>query len=113
MRPRSQSPSQKVVTGVTRFVAGTHLYGKPRPSTLDCMLAIRKAERLGKQMTAKYGLDGKPPRNINTTPSAFTDAWDMFVAYIQTLLLASLKIALFFLFWGLMLMALPTVLKHL
>jgi len=38
---------------------------------------------------------------------------DTLMAYIMTVLFGSLRIALFFLFWGLMLMALPAVLQYL
>lgn len=37
--------------------------------------------------------------------------WDMFIAYIMTVLFASLRIALFFIFWGLLLMVVPTILR--
>ncbi len=37
--------------------------------------------------------------------------WDMFVAYVLTVIFASLRIALFFFFWGLLLMAVPTILR--
>jgi len=113
MRRHRQSSSKKVVSAVSSFVAGTRLYGKPTPSTFSLELDIRRAARLGKQMRAKYGLDGKPPRNVGTVPSAFTDAWDTFMAYVTTALITGLKIALFFLFWILLLMAVPTILKAL
>jgi hypothetical protein len=37
--------------------------------------------------------------------------WDYFVAYIMTVLFASLRIALFAFFWLVLLMAVPTILK--
>ena len=39
--------------------------------------------------------------------------WDMFIAYVMTILFASLRIALFFFFWGLLLFALPTAIRYL
>ena len=39
--------------------------------------------------------------------------WDMLVAGILTVLIGSLRIALFFFFWGLLLMAVPTILMAL
>lgn len=39
--------------------------------------------------------------------------WDTFMAYLMTILLAGLKISIFFLCWGLLLMAVPTVLRAL
>lgn len=76
------------------------------------MLAVRKLNRTTKEMTAKYGLDGKPPRDPGK-PSLFTEAWDTFMAYMLTVMFASLRIALFFLFWGLLLMAVPTIIRYL
>jgi hypothetical protein len=37
--------------------------------------------------------------------------WDEFMAYVMTILLAGLKITIFFLCWGLLLMAVPTLLR--
>lgn len=37
--------------------------------------------------------------------------WDYFVAYIMTVLFASLRVALFFFFWGLLLMVVPTIIR--
>lgn len=39
--------------------------------------------------------------------------WDVFIAYLLTVMFASLRIALFFLLWGLMLMAVPTIIRYL
>jgi len=40
--------------------------------------------------------------------------WDTFIAYVLTVLIASLRIALFFFFWGLLLFyALPIFIRHL
>jgi hypothetical protein len=40
--------------------------------------------------------------------------WDTFIAYVLTALLGSLRIALFFFFWGLLIFnALPTFIQHL
>jgi hypothetical protein len=39
--------------------------------------------------------------------------WDAFIAYLLTVMVASLRIALYFFFWGLMLMAVPTVIRYL
>ena len=39
--------------------------------------------------------------------------WDYFVAYIMTVLFASLRIALFAFIWILLLMAVPTIIQYL
>jgi hypothetical protein len=65
-----------------------------------------------KEMTAKYGLDGNPPRDPGRA-SFLTDAWDTLMAYVMTVLLAGLKIALFLLLWGLLILALPTIIQYL
>jgi hypothetical protein len=39
--------------------------------------------------------------------------WDMFIAYCLTVMFASMRIALFAFFWGLMLMAVPAAIHHL
>jgi hypothetical protein len=39
--------------------------------------------------------------------------WDTFIASIMAVLFGSLRIALFFFFWGLLLFALPTVIRYL
>jgi hypothetical protein len=59
MKYRGKSPSEKFVSAVVSFVAGTHMYGKPRPSTFELMLESRKLNRLTKELNRKYGLDGK------------------------------------------------------
>lgn len=38
--------------------------------------------------------------------------WDMFMAYVMTILFASLRIVLFFFFWGLLLMAVPAIIQY-
>jgi hypothetical protein len=35
------------------------MYGKPRPSTFSLMLEARQLNRLTKELSKKYGLDGK------------------------------------------------------
>lgn len=47
------------MSAVIGFVAGTHMYGKPRPSTFSLMLESRKLDRLRKELSKKYGIDGK------------------------------------------------------
>ena len=74
------------------------------PATLELMLAARKLNRQAKEMK-----DGKP----SAVTSLFTRAWDTLMAHLITALIGSLRIFLFFLFWGLILMALPTILSHL
>lgn len=64
-------------------------------------------------LSATYGLDGKPARTRGAVASLFNTAWDTFMAYVMTILIASLRVALFFLFWGLLIMAIPTVIKYL
>ena len=59
MKPRGKSPSEKFVSALVGFVAGTNLYGKPRPSTYSLMLESRKLNRLTKELSKKYGIDGK------------------------------------------------------
>jgi len=39
--------------------------------------------------------------------------WDTFMAYCLTVMFASLRVALFCLFWGLLLMAVPTLIRYL
>ncbi len=112
MKCRGKSPSERFVSSVASFVAGKHLYGKPRPSTLDLMLGHRELGRQIKQLNAKYGLDGKPPREPGKT-SLFTDVWDTLIAYCLTVMFASLRISIFLLCWGLLLFALPTVIRYL
>jgi len=110
MRYRKQSPSEKVVSSVTSFVAGDRLFGKPRPSTLELMLESRRISRQVKELSASYGLAGKPARTQGAIGSMFASAWDTFMAYVMTILIASLRVSLFFLFWGLLIMAVPAVL---
>jgi|ERR1019366_4637356 hypothetical protein len=98
------SPSKKVVSSVTSFVAGRNLNGKPVPSTLELMLASRRLTRQTKELT-----HGKP----SALTSLFTSAWDTLMAALMTVLIGSLRIFLFLFFWGLLLMALPTILSHL
>jgi hypothetical protein len=45
--------------------------------------------------------------------SLFIRTWDTLMAYIITILVLSLRIALFFFFWGLLLMAIPMIIQHL
>lgn len=59
MKYRGKSPSEKFVSAVVSFIAGTHLYGKPRPSTFELMLEARRLDRLTKDLSKKYGIDGK------------------------------------------------------
>jgi hypothetical protein len=113
MRYQKQSPSNKVVSAVTSFVAGDRLFGKPRPSTLELMLESRRLSRQVKDMSASYGLAGKAARTQGAIGAMFSSAWDTFMAYVMTILIASLRIALFFLFWGLLIMAVPVVINHL
>ena len=85
------------------YMQNRHLYGKPRPSTLELMLASRKLNRQTKELT-----HGKP----SAVTSLFISAWDTLMASIMAILFASLRIFLFFFFWGLLLMALPTILSY-
>ncbi len=59
MKSRGKSPSEKFVSAVVSFVAGTHMHGKPRPSTYSLMLESRKLNRLTKELSKKYGIAGK------------------------------------------------------
>ena len=94
------SPSQNIGS----FIVGRHLNGKPVSSTLELMLAARRLNRQAKELT-----HGKP----SAVASLFLSAWDTLMAYITTIPIASLRIFLFFFFWGLLLMALPTILSYL
>ena len=87
-----QSPSQKVVSSVSTFLVNRQLAGKPIPSTLDMMLAARRISR----QTRDFRLDGK---HRGVVVSLFVNAWDTLVAYVMTILITSLKIALFLFFW--------------
>jgi len=91
------SPSKKVVSSVTSFIAGN-------PSTLELMLASRKLTRQTKELT-----HGKP----SAVNSVFNHAWDTLMASIITVLIGSLRIFLFFFFWGLLLMAIPILIGYL
>jgi hypothetical protein len=113
MRYRRQGPSNKVVSAITSYVSGTRFNGRPRPSTLELMLASRKISRQVKNLDAGYGLPGKPARTQGAIASALTGVWDMFMAYVMTILFVSLRITLFFDFWGLLIMAVPVVIRHL
>ncbi len=59
MRTRKQDPSVRFVNAVVGFVAGTHMWGKSRPSTYSLLLESRRLDRLTKEMNKKYGLTGK------------------------------------------------------
>jgi hypothetical protein len=59
MKYRGKSPSEKFVSAVVSFVAGRHLYGRPRPSTYSLMLESRKLNRLTKELSKKYSIAGK------------------------------------------------------
>lgn len=110
MRSAKQSPSGKAVSSVTSFVAGKHLHGKPRPSTLELMLESRKIDRLMKNYKEGHGTGH--PRKRSAVTTLFSKTWDTFIAHVMTALFASLRIFLFFLFAGLLLMALLTILHY-
>ncbi len=59
MKYRGKTPSEKFVSAVVSFIAGQHLYGKPRPSTFELMLESRKLSKLTREMERKYGINGK------------------------------------------------------
>jgi hypothetical protein len=59
MKYRGKSFSEKFVSAVVSFVAGTHMFGRPRPSTYSLMLESRKLDRLTKELNRKYDIDGK------------------------------------------------------
>jgi hypothetical protein len=59
MKSRKKSPSEKFVSAVIGFITGTHMYGKPRPSTFELMLESRKLSKLTREMKTKYGLPGR------------------------------------------------------
>jgi hypothetical protein len=59
MKSRKKSPSEQFASAVIGFIAGTHMYGKPRPSTFELMLESRKLSKLTREMEKKYGLAGK------------------------------------------------------
>jgi hypothetical protein len=49
-----KTPSEKFVSAVVGFIAGTHLYQKPRPSTFSLMLDLRKARRLSQEIRKSF-----------------------------------------------------------
>lgn len=55
MKYRGKSPSEKFVTAVVGFIAGTHLYQKPRPTTFALMLDLRKSRRLARELQKSIG----------------------------------------------------------
>jgi hypothetical protein len=57
MKSRGKSPSERFVSAVIGFVAGTHMYGKPRPSSYSLFLETRKLSRMTRELRKKYGLD--------------------------------------------------------
>jgi hypothetical protein len=59
MSSRGNSPSKKFVSAVVGFIAGTHMYGKPRPSTLSLMLEARQLRKQTREMEKKYGTGKK------------------------------------------------------
>jgi hypothetical protein len=59
MRSHKKAPSERFVSAVVSFIAGQHLYGKPRPSTLELMLDSFRLRRQVKDLSKKYGLDKK------------------------------------------------------
>ncbi len=62
MSSRGKSPSQRFVSAVVGFVAGTHMYGKPRESTLTLMLESFRLRRQLKQLNKKYNINEKDSR---------------------------------------------------
>jgi len=59
MKSKGKSRSEKVVSAAVSFLAGQHLYGRPRPSTLSLMLESFRVRRQVKELTKKYCLDSK------------------------------------------------------
>lgn len=57
MKSRGKSPSEKFVSAVIGFVAGTHMYGKARPSTFSLLLEARQLRRMTRELRKKYRLD--------------------------------------------------------
>jgi hypothetical protein len=55
MKYRGKTPSEKFVSAVVSFVAGQHLYGKPRPSTFELMLESRKLSRMTRELKKTIG----------------------------------------------------------
>ena len=106
-----RSPSERFVSTVGSFVAGTHLYGQPRASSYEICLDIRKLKRQIKEINMNSPIDGSPPRKTGAIERWFDDWWDHLVAYMTAVMFACLRIALFFLLAGLLLMAVPTLLQ--
>ena len=75
------------------------------------MLDCRRLDRQIKEMKKTYGFDGNPPRKTGAIERWFGEAWDNLWAALMAALFGSLRIALFFLFAGLMLLALPAILQ--
>jgi hypothetical protein len=55
MKYRGKTPSEKFASAVVSFVAGQHLYGKPRPSTFELMLEARKLSRMTRELEKTLG----------------------------------------------------------
>lgn len=55
MKYRGKSPSEKFVTAVVGFIAGTHLHQKPRPTTFSIMMDLRKSRRLARELQKSIG----------------------------------------------------------
>ena len=55
MRSRKKSPSERFVNAIVSFVAGTHLYQKPRPTTFSLMLELQKSRRLARELQKSIG----------------------------------------------------------
>ncbi len=105
MKLQKQSAIQKVGS----FIAGTSRNGKPAPSTLTIMLEARKLRRQTRDL--KASMAGKPKRGAMA--SIFVNTWDTLMAYVITILLIALRIALFLFLWVILLMALPAILRFL
>ncbi len=50
MKYRGKSPSEKFVSAVVGFIAGTHLHHKPRPSTFSLFHESRQVRRQIKEL---------------------------------------------------------------
>ncbi len=59
MSSRGKSPSQRFVSAVVGFIAGTHMFGKPRPSTLSLMLEARQLSKMTREIEKKYKIGKK------------------------------------------------------
>jgi hypothetical protein len=55
MKPRGKSPSEKFVSEVVSFIAGQHLYGKPRPSTFSLLVEARQLSRMTRELQKTIG----------------------------------------------------------